>query len=431
MPCFRAGGRIKKDVTEMKKTFFILFLSLFLVSLFILNQVWAGTDDNVSGYAWSDNIGWVSFNCTNQGTCGTADYGVNIDGDGIFSGYAWSDNVGWISFNPADLSGCPSGTCRTELNVGNGEISGWARILVFGSNDGWLSFRGANYGVSVNIGNGDFSGYAWSDNIGWLSFRGANYGVVTGFSFSNPPDKPGVPSEYQPTGVSWSGECAYDISIPTFHWTYYDQDGDPQAQYQIRIRNSSNFPIDGSGNPILQEDEFKCSGQVCSGYIQSTSFSLPPADWISWASHNANYYWTVRVKDSNETWSEWSDPLSFSTPLHTYPQPDFIHGPQNPVAGEEVAFLDLSVCYDSGNNAYNCQENVNNRYLWDFGDEIFCDSNTNPECRGDVTHSYAVQGNYTVTLQITDNVGTCQSNGDTPFSIKLPLPEWREVPPAN
>jgi len=419
----------------MKKIFFII-LSLSLFSLVILSQVRAGTDDNVSGYSWSDNIGWISFNCTNQGTCGTADYGVNIDGDGVFSGYAWSDNIGWISFNPADLSGCPSGTCQTKLNVENGEISGWARILAYGSGDGWLSFRGANYGVSVNIGIGDFSGYAWSDNIGWLSFSGANYGVETSFSFSNPPDKPGIPSEYQPSGVSWSGECVYNIAIPTFHWIYNDLDDippgtDPQTQYQIRIRNNSNFPVDGEGNPILQSDEFKCGGQVCSAFSQSVSFSPPTATWISWASHNTNYYWTVRVKDSNETWSEWSDPLSFSTPLHTYPQPDFIHGPQNPVAGEEVAFLDLSICYDSGNNAYDCQDNVNNRYLWDFGDEIFCDSNVNPECRGDVTHNYEVQGNYTVTLGITDDVGTCESNGDTPFSIKLPLPEWREVPPAN
>jgi len=48
-----------------------------------LRSVMASEDDNMSGYAWSDNIGWISFNCQDGGPvqndiCSTSDYGVGI-----------------------------------------------------------------------------------------------------------------------------------------------------------------------------------------------------------------------------------------------------------------------------------------------------------------------------------------------------------------
>jgi hypothetical protein len=43
--------------------------------LFGINQVSASSGDNVSGYAWSYNIGWISFNCTNNDSCFEADTG--------------------------------------------------------------------------------------------------------------------------------------------------------------------------------------------------------------------------------------------------------------------------------------------------------------------------------------------------------------------
>ena len=79
----------------------------------------------LSGFAWSDSLGWISFNCSNMTMCvtdnscpagtapcstpsGGADYHVYIDGSGFFHGVAWNDAIGWISFN--------SGTCDTNAN---------------------------------------------------------------------------------------------------------------------------------------------------------------------------------------------------------------------------------------------------------------------------------------------------------------------------
>lgn len=62
----------------------------------------------LAGYAWNDGIGWVSFNCSNTGSCATVDYKVSILQNGNFTGWAWADSVGWISFNCADASTCNS-----------------------------------------------------------------------------------------------------------------------------------------------------------------------------------------------------------------------------------------------------------------------------------------------------------------------------------
>ncbi|MBL7045172.1 MAG: hypothetical protein ISR98_01050 [Parcubacteria group bacterium] len=164
----------------------LLFMAVLIYGAFFantINEASAGSVHNVSGYAWSDNIGWISFNCTDTSSCTTSDYGVNIATDGDMSGYAWSDNIGWISFNESDLSGCPSGSCEAKLS--SGSLEGWARVLSNGDDwDGWISLSGASYGVTKNGNN--LEGYAWdasdisgeSIGIGWIQFNPAFGGVV-------------------------------------------------------------------------------------------------------------------------------------------------------------------------------------------------------------------------------------------------------------
>jgi hypothetical protein len=63
---------------------------------------------NLSGFAWNDAIGWISF-CGGNGTnqCpGSISYGVTIDSNGDFQGYAWNDIEGWVSFNCINHGGC-------------------------------------------------------------------------------------------------------------------------------------------------------------------------------------------------------------------------------------------------------------------------------------------------------------------------------------
>ena len=84
----------------MKKLLFLTSLLIVFGFLFAEKAI-AGTGDNVSGFAWSENIGWINFNGSN--------YGVNVSPlNGKLSGFAWSENIGWISFNESDTGAPPS-----------------------------------------------------------------------------------------------------------------------------------------------------------------------------------------------------------------------------------------------------------------------------------------------------------------------------------
>jgi hypothetical protein len=157
---------------------------------------------SLSGYEWSDNIGWVSFSDTNTN--------VTMDATtGALTGYAWADNIGWVKFG--GLSGFPSGSgtvsANAVVNTAAGTVSGWARAcagtIKSGDSttlptqpgdcstmtsrsdgwDGWISLSGTNYGATYNSTTGAFGGYAWgSDVVGWVSFALLN---ATGNNTSN------------------------------------------------------------------------------------------------------------------------------------------------------------------------------------------------------------------------------------------------------
>ena len=66
----------------------------------------------LTGYAWNDTTGWISFNCdqsshSGSNDCASSNYKVLINQNtGDFSGYAWNDTNGWISFNCANNTSC-------------------------------------------------------------------------------------------------------------------------------------------------------------------------------------------------------------------------------------------------------------------------------------------------------------------------------------
>ncbi len=180
-----------KHITAQNFLFGLVLFALISVSVLGLTFfVRASSSDNLSGYAWSSTIGWVSMNCTTGGSCGTSNYGVSVDGNGLMSGYAWSSNAGWVSFNNSDLTGCPTAPCEARFDKTTGFATGWARALAGAGADyetggwgGWLHLAGTGHQVKA-VGC-SWEGYAWGGGsteetatVGWLSFKGTNYGVA-------------------------------------------------------------------------------------------------------------------------------------------------------------------------------------------------------------------------------------------------------------
>ncbi|OGZ18125.1 MAG: hypothetical protein A2Z78_01355 [Candidatus Nealsonbacteria bacterium RBG_13_36_15] len=156
---------------------------------------------------------------------------------------------------------------------------------------------------------------------------------------------------------------------------------------------------------------------------------------------STTYYYRVFAENSGGL--DWADGtasfstteyipgVGFVTNFHPYPCPDFTPSPSNPNLGVEVTFLDNSKCYNDYLEESNCSANLNIRYQWDFGNGEVCDSGDPPvqdsSCRGNATTSYNIMGNKTITLTITDDLGTCTS--DEEINVSFPLPKWNETAP--
>lgn len=384
----------------MRKKLLPVFAAAILMGLMYFSQsAKADSGGNVSGWAWSENIGWISFNCENQGSCGTSNYGVNIDPSGKFSGYAWSENIGWISFN--ETTDCPSAPCQPTFNKTTGQVSGWARACAGTLNgdctgssrtdgwDGWIHLRGSNYGVQITGCNWD--GYAWgSDVVGWIHFRGTNYGVTgSGNACQSGPPSANNLSVRQPDYCS-SGPAGF------FSWQFTDPDGDSQSAYQVQVYNNSNFSS-------LEYD----SGKVNS---DSQSYATP----LGKLSYGNTYFWRLTVWDSKGAASSWISGPSFLTPAHAYPEINFSWAPPSPSQNEEVQFTDRSQVFGGSTKS---------AWSWTFQDgDPSSSTDQNP------TTKFISPGSKTVTLEVTDSSDfTCKDSKT--FSARLPLPEWKEIAP--
>ena len=173
-----------------KKNLLPVFITAFCFvvvgSLVTRAQTVTPGSSSVSGWAWSDNIGWISFGSSTPGS-GGGSYGVYVKPNGDFDGYAWSSSIGWIKFG--SLSGMPNGGVNAHVDTTSGQVTGWIRACAATTGndcispdrgdgwDGWIELSGPNHtspnngGVTFNPTDGSFSGYAWgSDVVGWLKF---------------------------------------------------------------------------------------------------------------------------------------------------------------------------------------------------------------------------------------------------------------------
>lgn len=233
------------NTSHKKIIFSVLSISVVaIVSVLTLSQtpVSAGTNDTVDGWAKSDSAGYISMNCTNEGTCGTVDYGVDIDASGNFSGYGWSSNFGWVNFG---ANGCSSGV---KLNLSTGAVTGEAELMSATQNPGkaagmgsCIHMSGPTYGVTVNTTTGAFGGFAWHGydtnndsqadaGIGWINFTGVTWNQA-------------LLPDVQIFLNNFSGTCGDNANLG---WTYQDVN-----QASCTIKRNGNV-IEGPGTYNIQ-----------------------------------------------------------------------------------------------------------------------------------------------------------------------------------
>jgi len=394
-----------------KITILIIFFFILVFSFSIIKEIKAAAARNISGWAWSENIGWISLDCNNQASCKTVDYGLNVGKDGRLSGYGWSENIGWISFNKDDLTNCPASTCEAKLNSKTNKISGWARTLSYkdpgaGGWDGWISLsdlKGTSYGIIVDPQKKTLSGWAWgSDVIGWISFNYAKFLGVKPEAKNLSADKDN-PADY----------CFVTSYAPVrLRWEFSSTEpSSSQSAYRVEIYDNSGNLIDRScDNDDLSNPSARCTclpEELCSEAYLSHRLH-----------YKSTYSWRVMVWDNYDNPSDWANGDKFTTIDHPYPYPAFEWSPIKPAAKEIITMKDLTSFYDNKPNKRS--------WDWDFNDGTHSDL-SNP------THSYENPNlaGYKVILGVTDGdkYGPCSLTKN--LSVTFPAPSWQESPPPS
>lgn len=154
--------------------------------------------NELTGFAWSSNIGWISFNSEDLvGT--TTDFAVSINPTNKkFSGYAWAETIGWINFGPSGPY--PESPAHEGKLQNNDQVEGWARAV--GNGDGWDGWIKLGDGGSDNdwVGNDnaqvwldtntcELRGFAWGgDVVGWIAFNSDDLPGSPAFAVNLPQD---------------------------------------------------------------------------------------------------------------------------------------------------------------------------------------------------------------------------------------------------
>ena len=424
------------NIKKMRKKFvFGLVFALALLAVF--SSPVRANANNVTGWAWSSNVGWISFNSTNPPATAVS-FGVNIGTDGNMIGHAWSSNIGWIDFDPVGpYPQVPNYSARVDIlgNLANcgqrGLICGWVRACsVFQSGcsgvlnpdrggwDGWILLGpnlrdGVQHGVRLERQGGIsvFRGYAWGgEPVGWISFNCADggncalnpYRVETTYVLNAPPVVQSTTST-----IDYCDELAplnaLDLTV-VLSWVYFDADGDPQNQYRIQVSRNSNFA------PVEFEKTVTSSA---TGFILHPALNLAAPFW------NTTFHWRVSVHDGNQ-WST-SQASSFTVArTRRSPSVVFSRSPVQISVGEVVTFNGGSSQVFDGTTTLP-------HYAWTF-------SGGNPgsaTSTSTATTTFTQPGNASTTLTVTDS-GTpirYSCSLTQPLSIRVPLPDWREVVP--
>lgn len=460
----------------MTKKIFISLVIIILIAVFgVIKDVRAGVNDNVWGWAWTGDedektIGWISFNCNNPELpapqcSGNNNYGVHIcvsESDlkcaavaspktGKFIGYAHFDmddpftgvdEIGWIDFAPAGpYPSCPVTTCpapagspdysaRADLACPGNQcwVTGWARALNYnGGWDGWILLGpivkgGTDYGTYIDntLSPNQFKGWAWGDTVvGWISFNCSNRGVCSAATGEGGPSDYKVMGDLNPAptvtpGIVEIRDGCGSNPLMRFNWTFNDP-GDTQSRYEIQIDDDQNRVE--AGEPV---PPFLTSGDNDNLFGEHAGLS-----------YNTPYYWWVRVRDFGGKWSGWTEGLPPFFPFNPglrWPNTIFSASPSEPRIEEVVIFDESSKCYSElgcETMGCNCTDDPNIEYSWDFGDGV------TSNIVGDATHDYSIIRPWTVWLSITDSIsGTSRTcSKDVSFTVRFPLPRWREIVP--
>lgn len=199
----------------------------------------------LSGYAWSENAGWINFNPSGGG--------VSLDNStGEFKGYAWGENIGWLSFNCLDALSCA--TADYKVSIVSGFSMGCRSQASYLSNVPSCPVCSSTVDTAPPIINFiNTSGIAsktatikWNTNEASDSIVEFSADDSYGFIAGNPADISAPVSNHSVVLANLSSDTVYNFRIIS-----------RDAQGNISKSNSSNFKTSAPTSADLQNDSDK------------------------------------------------------------------------------------------------------------------------------------------------------------------------------
>jgi uncharacterized protein (TIGR02145 family) len=276
---------------------------------------------------------------------------------------------------------------------------------------------GGGYGVSIDFGNREFSGYAWGEMvIGWLSFNCANEGVCGPSDYK-------VMTSFSPApsitdfNNTFPAPCSQS-RIPTFSWQT-----DAITPYDYQIRLCSNSDCTGASDPLVSEEKLDTSSTSWTPACTYTC-NISPYNNISF--DGGTYYGQVRARNLGGNWGNWVT-SPFTTYSNAYPYPDFLCDGID-CSGIEM-HEDIIVTLSNDSTTYDGLLSC----LWTLPDIATLEAGyTTSDCEIKVKFSAPPPGQrqQDITLAVTDTSSYSCSSTKT-VEIRFPLPEYREVSPIG
>lgn len=241
--------------------------------------------------------------------------------------------------------------------------------------------------------------------------------------------------------VSNSNYCGSGIHA-TVNWSYFDPGGSDQTAYEVQIDDDAD-PL--SGQPEWESGTVSSSGTSAATTLCNTANPITSPQTACRMDWNTVYSAWARVRNIGNQWSPWvlmdtyinsgvcsgvscippgAPVITWTTPVHAFPQTGFTFSPSSPSVNSSVTFTDTITFFGAA---------TPRRWVWNFNYPAWPDQppiDAPPSANGNTVYTYIAVGTYFPRLTATDDLGqSCSYDLVPPVSIQQALPQWREVAP--
>jgi hypothetical protein len=175
----------------------------------------------LDGYAYS-SVGSIALNCATSptGNC-SIPYAVSNNSTGSLSGWAWNDAIGWISFD--SVTATSSYSYQVTVDVASGDFSGWAWNDIIG----WISFNCSNTGTCGASNYKVSASWRSVASSGTLDSSIFDTQIPGGVAFNSV-----MWQGYKPAGTNVKFQIATDSTSTPAVWNYLGPDGSSATYYE-------------------------------------------------------------------------------------------------------------------------------------------------------------------------------------------------------